>query len=146
MIDGEVLIHIDGASRGNPGDSSYGFAVMDSNHRMIYEGCGYIGKTTNNVAEYTALQKALEWALQSGIRSAEIRTDSELLAKQIQGKYKVRSVHLQQLYLRCRSLMSEFTRIRIRHVPRSENRNADRLANQALDQLRGADSKDRSLE
>ena len=133
LFDAEYIIHVDGASRGNPGPASYGFAVLDNDGKVLHRGSGYIGLTTNNVAEYTALIEALEFALKQGISAIEVRSDSQLLVKQLSGEYKVRTPHIGELHERCRDLLRKFAWYQIRHIPRSQNKLADRLANQALD-------------
>lgn len=130
----EYIVHVDGASRGNPGEASYGFAIFDSDGKVIHQEGGYIGKTTNNVAEYTALLRALEYALNHKITSLEIRADSQLLVRQILGEYKVKSGNLEELHRTCRNLLQQFEWYEIKHIPREQNKIADRLANQALNQ------------
>jgi ribonuclease HI len=100
----------------------------------LHSGSGYIGINTNNVAEYTALIEALGFALSKGISAIEVRSDSQLLVKQLSGEYKVRTPHIAELHERCRDLLRKFSWYQIRHVPRSQNKLADRLANEALDQ------------
>ncbi|MCI0413222.1 ribonuclease HI family protein [bacterium] len=134
LFDAEYIIHIDGASRGNPGHASYGFAILDPEGKVLHSGNGYIGITTNNVAEYTALLEALRFVLAQKIQSVEIRSDSELLVKQLNGEYKVKSEHLAALNGECRMLLRRLSWYEIKHVPRSQNKIADRLANEALDQ------------
>ena len=134
LFEPEFIIQVDGASRGNPGEASYGFVITDRSGRMIHEESQYIGRTTNNVAEYTALVKALDFALRKKIQSVEIRSDSQLLVRQILGEYKVKSQNLESLYRRCREQLREFQWYEIKHVPREQNKRADKLANQALDE------------
>ena len=141
LFDTEYIIHIDGASRGNPGHASYGFAVLDPSGKVLHSGSGYIGISTNNVAEYTALLEALRFALAKGIQSVEIRSDSELVVKHLNGEYKVKSEHLAKLNEECRNLLRRFSWYEIKHVPRSKNKIADKLANEALDaQLKSPES------
>ena len=134
LFDAEHIIHVDGASRGNPGPASYGYAVLDPAEKILHSGSGYIGISTNNVAEYTALVEALKFVLKQGIHSIEIRSDSELLVKQLKGEYKVRASHLASLHEECRNLLRRLTWYEIKHVPREKNKLADKLANQALDE------------
>ena len=134
LFDVEHIIHVDGASRGNPGHASYGFVVLDDSGKILHEGSGYIGINTNNVAEYTALREALRFVLDHGIHSVEIRSDSELLVRQIKQEYKVRAPHLAELHEEIRALLNRLAWYEIKHVPRSQNKMADRLANEALDQ------------
>ena len=134
LFESEHIIHVDGASRGNPGHASYGYAVLDPSGKVLHTGSGYIGISTNNVAEYTALREALVFALKRGINNVEIRSDSELLVKQLKGEYKVRAEHLAALHGECRELLRRLSWYDIRHVRRAENKLADQLANEALDQ------------
>ncbi|HJZ11753.1 MAG TPA: ribonuclease HI family protein [Acidobacteriota bacterium] len=131
----DFIAHVDGASRGNPGDASYGFVILNDRGKIIHSGSAYIGKATNNEAEYTGLIKVLEFALSKKIRSIEVRSDSELLVKQLHGIYKVRAANLQALNEQCRSLLRKLEWFEVKHVPREQNTIADRLANQALDAL-----------
>ena len=133
LFEPEFIIHVDGASRGNPGEASYGFVITNQSGKVIHEESQYIGRTTNNVAEYTALVKALDFALREKIHSVEIRSDSQLLVRQILGEYKVKSENLESLYRRCCELLRQFQWYEIKHVPREQNKRADKLANQALD-------------
>jgi ribonuclease HI len=130
----EFIIYVDGASRGNPGDASYGFAILDSNSNVIYQEGKYIGQTTNNVAEYTALVRALQYAIDHKIPSVEIRADSQLLVRQLLGQYKVKSENLEELHRACRALLQQFKWYELNHIPREQNKLADKLANQALDE------------
>jgi ribonuclease HI len=134
LFDAEHIIQVDGASRGNPGHASYGYAVLDPAGTVLHTGCGYIGIGTNNVAEYTALREALKFVLERGISSVEIRSDSELLVKQLKGEYKVRAPHLALLHEECRNLLRRLGWYEIKHVPRAKNKLADQLANEALDE------------
>ncbi|MGH9433847.1 MAG: ribonuclease HI family protein [Terriglobia bacterium] len=126
-------MNIDGASRGNPGPASYGVVVRNGQGERLAGLSGRLGRTTNNFAEYQALIAALEYALKNGHGRVEIRSDSELLVNQMAGSYKVKSSALRPLHDRARQLARQLERFHIRHVPREENRDADRLANQALD-------------
>ena len=108
-------------------------SVLDPSGKVLHTGSGYIGISTNNVAEYTALREALRFVLSHGIHSIEIRSDSELLVKQLKGEYKVRAEHLAELHAECRMLLRRLAWYEIKHVPRSQNKLADQLANQALD-------------
>jgi ribonuclease HI len=132
LFEPDFVVNIDGASRGNPGEASYGFVIQDRTGKVLHKGSDTIGKTTNNVAEYTALIRALEFALKRNIRSLEIRSDSLLLVNQMRGEFKIRSAPLAELAEECRKLLAKLDWFEIRHVPREENKLADRLANQAL--------------
>jgi ribonuclease HI len=133
LFEPEHILYVDGASRGNPGPASYGFAVYDTSGKLLHKGSEYIGRTTNNVAEYTALIEALRYVLKQKISAVEIRSDSQLLVRQLTGEYKVRTPHIQELHDQARELLRRLAFYEIKHVPRSENKLADKLANEALD-------------
>ncbi|HNW60615.1 MAG TPA: ribonuclease HI family protein [bacterium] len=126
-------IHIDGAARGNPGPAAIGLVISDSTGLTVREEGGRLGRTTNNVAEYRALLRALEIAQELGAPSLRIRSDSELLVRQMNGLYRVKHEQLLPLYLQARELCRNFASVEFVHVPRSQNRRADQLANLALD-------------
>jgi ribonuclease HI len=132
MTAAALTIHIDGASRGNPGPAAFAY-VITSDGQPAIETSGCLGKTTNNVAEYTALLRALERAQQLGARRIHIRSDSELLVKQMNGEYRVKNPDLQVLYEEARQLCGRFETVGFTHVRREQNRDADRLCNEALD-------------
>lgn len=127
------IAQIDGAARGNPGPASYGVVIRAPGGAVIAELKKYIGRGTNNVAEYYALIAALDYAEAHGIRALRIRSDSELLVRQIQGRYKVKSPDLRPLFERARKMTQNFSFFSIDHVGREQNSEADALANQALD-------------
>jgi probable phosphoglycerate mutase len=129
----EVIAHIDGASRGNPGPAAYAVVMEFADGSRLTGFSEYLGRTTNNVAEYQALLGALEFALRNRYLRIRVQTDSELLALQIEGVYKVKSPGLKPLRERARQLIACLESFSIEHVPREQNREADRLANQALD-------------
>jgi ribonuclease HI len=128
---GTLVMHIDGASRGNPGEAGFGIHVQDLSRTV--ELYGYLGQATNNVAEYQALLHALRYALARGARQVEVRSDSELVVRQIEGRYRVKHPGLAPLHRESMDLLARFEQARVRHVAREENRDADRLANRALD-------------
>ncbi len=128
-----LVLMVDGASRGNPGPSAIGVVVKGAQGQVVREISEYIGKGTNNVAEYRALIRALEEAKALGARSVEIRSDSELLVSQLQGSYKVKSPDLGPLYLDVVRLLRDFDRHAVVKIPRGENAAADALANRALE-------------
>ncbi len=128
-----IIAHIDGGARGNPGPAGYGAAISDSAGRRIAELSDYLGVQTNNCAEYSALLAALEYAVQHGHKALEVVSDSELLVKQMRGEYKVRNETLQQMAHEARELIGKLDSFEVRHVRREQNREADRLANQAMD-------------
>lgn len=125
----KAKIYCDGASRGNPGDAGIGcLIVLDDKKIEISE---YIGKTTNNVAEYTALIKGLQEALKHKVQEIDIFSDSELLVRQINGVYKVRNKKLIPLYEKVKEILSNFKKYRVFHIYREDNHVADRLAKEA---------------
>jgi ribonuclease HI len=130
---GVYVANIDGASRGNPGPAAYAVVMRDPNGKVILEMGKRLGRDTNNVAEYYALLAALDYATSRGILSLRIRSDSELLVRQMQGRYKVKSPALKQLHERAVKLVHQLAYFTIEHVRREMNRDADALANEALD-------------
>lgn len=123
---------IDGASRGNPGDA--GFGVFLETDRTLEEIVGYLGKATNNVAEYAALIAVLTLAADRGIKKLVVYSDSQLLVRQVNGAYRVKAPHLVPIFLQALKLRQTIPDFTIEHVAREENKEADRLANQAIDQ------------
>jgi probable phosphoglycerate mutase len=130
---GVSIANIDGASRGNPGPASYAVVIRDAAGKVILELAKRLGRETNNVAEYYALLAALDYAVSHGISALRIRSDSELLVRQIQGRYKVKSPELKPLHERATKLARQLSHFAIEHVRREQNRDADALANLALD-------------
>jgi ribonuclease HI len=130
---GVHIAHIDGASRGNPGPAAYAVVIRDPAGRVVFELAKRMGRETNNVAEYYALLAALDYATSQGIGALRIRSDSELLVRQIEGRYRVKSSDLKPLHERASKLIRQLTYFAIEHVPREQNRDADALANLALD-------------
>ena len=130
---GVHIANIDGASRGNPGPASYAVVIRDPAGKIILELAKNIGRETNNVAEYYALLAALDYATGNGISSLRIRSDSELLVRQMQGRYKVKSADLKPLHERASKMARQLGYFAIEHVRRELNRDADALANVALD-------------
>jgi ribonuclease HI len=130
--------NIDGAARGNPGPASYGVIIRDGRGEIVARLKKYIGRMTNNVAEYYGLIAALDYAQSHGIRALRIESDSELLVKQMRGQYKVKSADLRPLFERARKMAQALDSFRIDHVYREQNREADALANEALDETSGA--------
>jgi ribonuclease HI len=131
--DKQIIAHIDGGSRGNPGPAAYAVVVSAEDGTRLASLSKYLGHTTNNVAEYEGLLAALDYAIEHNYRRLKIITDSELLARQISGHYKVKNANLKVLYDRARTLIAQFDAFRIEHVRREHNREADRLANEAMD-------------
>jgi len=124
----------DGGSRGNPGLAAWGVAIYDEEGNYVEGHGGSLGHATNNVAEYNGLLQALELAAAAGAQEVSIAADSELIVRQITGRYRVRSPDLIPLFQRAKRLIAGFALFKIRHVRREQNREADRLVNQALDQ------------
>ena len=124
--------YIDGASRGNPGPAGVGVVLIDGQSRPIRQLSKYLGETTNNVAEYLALVYALLEARHAGFEHITVKTDSELLARQMSGQYRVRDPLLRLLHGVALHTAQVFASWRIEHIPRTQNRQADRLAGQAV--------------
>src|SRR5260370_36491781 len=124
-------IHIDGASRGNPGPSACAFVIARPGEAPL-EHAQRLSDTTNNVAEYTALLQALQRASELGGRRLSILSDSELLVKQINGEYRVKNADLRVLYAQVQDLLSKFDKVSVRHIPREQNGVADALCNRVL--------------
>ena len=129
-----LIAHTDGGSRGNPGPAGYGVVIQNSKGKKVAALSRYLGRQTNNFAEYQALIAALEYAVQNGPKALRVISDSELLVRQIQGIYKVREPSLRDLYHRASELIGQLEWFAIEHVLRGHNREADRLANEAMDQ------------
>jgi ribonuclease HI len=130
----EFFIHTDGASRGNPGEAGAGAVISDSQGRTVKELKLYLGMASNNVAEYRAAIHALERALELGARSVTLYLDSELVVRQLRGEYRVREPHLKTLHQNAQEILNRFSQYSILYVSREENRRADQLANEAIDQ------------
>jgi probable phosphoglycerate mutase len=128
-----MVAHVDGGSRGNPGPSGYGAYVTDAEGHVLAELSEFLGVQTNNFAEYSGLIAALEYAVEHGYGTVKIVSDSELLVKQMKGQYKVRSEALLSIYGEAKTLVRKLDRFEIRHVLRHLNKDADRLANAAMD-------------
>jgi ribonuclease HI len=129
--------NIDGGSRGNPGPASYGVVVRNERGEIVAKLKKYIGRMTNNVAEYYGLIAALDYAQSSGVRALRVESDSELLVRQMRGHYKVKSPDLRPLFERAKKMSQTFESFRIDHVYREQNSEADALANEALDETSG---------
>ena len=132
--------NIDGGSRGNPGPASYGVVIRDPRGEIAARLKKYIGRMTNNVAEYYGLIAALDYAQSKGIRALRVESDSELLVKQMRGQYKVKNADLRPLFERAKKMSQALESFRIEHVYREQNREADALANEALDETSGGSS------
>lgn len=132
----KLIIYTDGASRGNPGPASYGFTISDEKGDLLYEEGKYIGTTTNNVAEYTAVYEVLKYIkkrFSDAPLEIEFYADSKLVVEQLSGRYKIKSPHLKILIEKIKFLSLELGGIIHTHVPREKNTKADKLANLALD-------------
>jgi len=130
--------NVDGGSRGNPGPAAYGVVVRDPRGEIVARLKKYIGKNTNNVAEYFGLIAALDYAQNHSIRALRVESDSELMVKQMRGQYKVKSEELKPLFERAKKMSQTFESFRISHVYREQNKEADALVNQALDETSGS--------
>src|SRR6185503_743747 len=128
-----IVAYIDGGARGNPGPAGYGVRIEDERGALVEEFNGYLGSATNNVAEYNGLVAALKYAQQHGHKHVHIKSDSELLVKQMRGEYRVKNPGLQLLYQQARAIAMGLDRIVFEHVRREQNKDADRLANLAMD-------------
>ena len=124
---------IDGGARGNPGPAGIG-VLLENDQGWRDEFYGFLGSATNNVAEYTALLVLLVHSIERGATRLEVKSDSELLVKQMRGEYRVKNPRLQQLHAAAKRLMLKIPEVTLQHVRREENRDADRLANQAMDE------------
>ena len=129
----KVIAYTDGGSRGNPGPAAAGFVLSAAAGTPLESKAFFLGKATNNEAEYTAIIKAIEAALQIGAEELTIFSDSELLVRQINGRYKVKSANIKPLYQRAVDLLSQLTSWKVEHVMREMNTQADGLVNEALD-------------
>ncbi len=129
--------HCDGGSRGNPGPAGYGAVVEDAEGRTVARLSEFLGIRTNNYAEYSGLLAVLRWAIENGASRLCVVSDSELMVKQMQGKYKVASPILRPLFEEARKLARTITRFEMRHTLRGGNKEADRLANEAMDKGMG---------
>ena len=129
----KLVVHVDGGSRGNPGPAAIGVVMSDPGGEVLEEMGERIGDATNNVAEYRALLRGLARAAELGAREIEIVNDSELVARQLTGAYRVKHAAMKPLYLEAMSALRGFERWQVRTVPREQNARADALVNQALD-------------
>jgi ribonuclease HI len=129
-----VVIYLDGGARGNPGPAGTGYLIFDGKGRLLAREGRYMGFATNNVAEYTALVEALDRARQFGAQEIAIRSDSELVVRQLNRSYKVKDKKLKPLHERVRILLYPYSKVEIQHIPREENQEADELVNRAIDE------------
>ncbi len=134
----KLTIFTDGASRGNPGESSYGFVITDEAGDKVYEEGKYIGIATNNIAEYTAVLSAFEYIRKNLFSKGiilEFFMDSRLVAEQLSGRFKIKSENLKPLVAKIKTFEGKFKSVTYTHVPREKNKKADFMANLALDKL-----------
>lgn len=129
----EFIIHTDGASRGNPGNAGIGVVILNKNRHVIEEIGRFIGRSTNNVAEYQAMILAAQKAVEYNAGKVTFKTDSELLVRQINGMYQVKSSNILPLYKELMAFLNKIPAWKIQHVRREENAHADALANQGID-------------
>jgi len=130
-----IEVFCDGGSRGNPGPAAYGFVVKE-NQKLVYQGHGCIGIATNNSAEYTAVVKALSWLGKNFAgEDLMLNLDSQLVVSQLSGLYKVKNPKLRELIFKVREFESNFGSVSYRYISRNQNKEADALVNQALDEL-----------
>ncbi len=134
----KLVVHVDGGARGNPGPAAAACVIAGADGEPLAEDAQLLGRTTNNVAEYRALLLGLQRARELGADEIEVIGDSELIAKQVLGEYKVKNETLRPLHREATAALREFARWSIRTVPRAQNADADRLVNAALDQQRDA--------
>ena len=132
MKSNKMYIYTDGGSRGNPGPSGIGVVILDSNKKKIKEVFSYIGEATNNIAEYSAMIAGLEAAAELEATELIIYTDSELIAKQLNGEYKVKDANMKMLFDKSFGLLKQFDSFEIKHIERSKNKEADKLVNKAI--------------
>ncbi len=138
LEEGIWSLYCDGASRGNPGQAGAGVVLVDPGGKVREQHQEYLGEATNNVAEYRGLLLGLKVARNLGIRKLQVYSDSELLVRQINGSYRVKQPHLQVLWQEAQQELKRFEAYKVTHVPREMNQQADRLANQAIDQRAAA--------
>ena len=129
----KAILYTDGASRGNPGPAAIGVVIKDGQGRVLGKISRRLGITTNNQAEYKAVIAALEEAARLGLTNVDVKADSELVVKQVSGRYRVKNAALKPLYNRVRELQASFQSFAISYIPRRQNAEADRLCNAALD-------------
>ena len=137
VADGWFTAHCDGGSRGNPGPAGYGAVIEDPVGQVVARLSQYLGKQTNNYAEYSGLLAVLDWAIKSGAKRVCVVSDSELMVRQMKGQYKVKNPGLRLLWEEAQRRASKLEDFDMRHTLRGGNKEADRLANAAMDQGTG---------
>lgn len=130
-----AVIHVDGACKGNPGPASIGVSITDENGESIRELSEFIGSATNNIAEYFSLIYGLTEAVSLRMTHVQVYTDSQLMARQFSGEYKVKEPHVKMLHRIAKKLSQYFLSCKVQHIPREQNKVADRLANAAMEDL-----------
>lgn len=131
----KIFVYTDGASRGNPGPCAIGIHILNEEQKLVYQEATYLeNQNTNNFAEYKAVIRALELAVQNHVKELSLFSDSEFLIRQLQKKYKVKSPNIKPLFRQCQELIKQIPKSRFEHIPREKNQEADALANQALDE------------
>ena len=128
-----VTVNVDGGARGNPGPAAIGVVLRNGDGSVVEELGETIGEATNNVAEYKALLRGIELAAAHGAGELELVGDSELVVRQVEGRYKVKNAGMKELHAEVKRALGDFDSWSIRHVRRAENADADRLVNEALD-------------
>jgi ribonuclease HI len=134
---GWFIAHCDGGARGNPGPAGYGAVIEDAGGRVVARLSRFLGVQTNNFAEYSGLLAVLQWAIENDVKQLRVVSDSELMVKQMEGLYKVKSPGLRPLWEQARRLAARLDRFEMRHTLRGGNQEADRLANEAMDKGTG---------
>ena len=137
-----AVLHTDGASKGNPGPAGAGYVLAGADGQTLASAGIPLGVTTNNVAEYRGLIAGLEAAIQLGITGIRVRTDSELMVRQLEGRYRVKSARLKPLFQQARNLLQQFSDVNIQHVRRESNEEADRLASNAAKEAEKTQAED----
>ena len=127
-----LFIYVDGAARGNPGPAGIGVVIFDENKQKVKDYSKYLGNTTNNIAEYNALVYALQEAHMLGVKDVVLHTDSELVSKQLKGEFRVKNNNIKPLFEQAMHLINGLERVEIKHIDRSLNKEADKLANKAI--------------
>ncbi len=135
--EGWYTAHCDGGSRGNPGPAGFGAVIEDPEGNVVAQLSEYLGKQTNNYAEYSGLLAVLDWALKHGAKRMSVVSDSELMVRQMKGQYKVKNSGLRPLWEEAQKRASRFEDFDVRHTLRGGNKEADRLANEAMDKGQG---------
>lgn len=130
---GKLTVNVDGGARGNPGPAAIGVVVRNDDGAVVEQVGETIGQATNNVAEYRALLRGIELAAAHGADEVELIGDSELIVRQIEGRYKVKHADMKELHAQAKAMLADFDDWSIRHVKRAQNADADKLVNGALD-------------